>query len=77
MLERVILVGYRNSWLLPAEAREPLLAAEALTARHGLGVSTVAQEKAVVRATLAQVRDRLAMWDVALPVVDHPELGRA
>ena len=77
MLERVILVGYRNSWLLPAEAREPLLAAEALTARHGLGASTVAQEKAVVRATLAQVRDRLAMWDVALPVVDHPELGRA
>jgi hypothetical protein len=77
MLERVILVGYRNSWLLPASAREPLLAAEALTARHGLGASTVAQEKAVVRATLAQVRERLATWDVALPVVDHPELGRA
>ncbi len=76
MLERVILVGYRNSWLLPASAREPLLAAEALTARHGLGASTVAQEKAVVRATLAQVRERLATWDVALPVIDHPELGR-
>ncbi|HEX6081881.1 MAG: hypothetical protein ACM3PC_05725 [Deltaproteobacteria bacterium] len=77
MLERVILVGYRNSWLLPASAREPLLAAEALTARHGLGASTVAQEKAVVRATFAQVRERLATWGVALPVVDHPELGRA
>ena len=31
----------------------------------------------MVRATLAQVRERLATWDVALPVVDHPELGRA
>ena len=77
MLERVILAGYRNTWLLPAGAREPGLAAEALTAEHGLGASTVAQEKAVVCATLAQVRDRLAAWDVALPHVDHPELGRA
>jgi hypothetical protein len=77
MLERVILSGYRNSWLLPAEAREPLVAAEALTARHGLGASTVAQEQAVVRATLGQVRERLATWDVDLPVIDHPELGRA
>jgi len=77
MLERVILAGYRNTWLLPEEAREPLLAAEALTAQEGLGASTVAQEKAVVRATLAQVRERLATWDVALAPVDHPELGRA
>jgi hypothetical protein len=77
MLERVILTGYRNTWLLPAEAREPLLAAEALTAEHGLGASTVAQEKAVVRATLAQVRERLATWDVTLAPIDHPELGRA
>jgi hypothetical protein len=77
MLERVILAGYRNTWLLPAGAREPLLAAEALTAEHGLGASTVAQEKSVVRATLVQVRERLAAWDVALPHVDHPELGRA
>jgi hypothetical protein len=77
MLERVILTGYRNTWLLPAEAREPLLAAEALTAEHGLGASTVAQEKAVVRATLAQVRERLAGWNVTLPHIDHPELGRA
>jgi hypothetical protein len=77
MLERVILAGYRNTWLLPAEAREPLLAAEALTAEHGLGASTVAQEKAVLRATLAQVRERLAMWGVTLAPLDHPELGRA
>src|SRR6266478_740472 len=77
MLERVILTGYRNTWRLPAEAREPLLAAEALTAEHGLGASTVAQEKAVVRATLSQVRERLATWDITLAPVDHPELGRA
>ena len=77
MLERVILAGYRNTWLLPADAREPLLAAEALTAEHGLGASTVAQEKAVVRATLAQVRERLATWDITLAPVNHPELGRA
>ena len=77
MLERVILTGYRNTWLLPAGARDRLLAAEALTAEHGLGASTAAQERGVVRATLAQVRERLAAWDVALPAVDHPELGRA
>ena len=77
MLERVILAGYRNTWLLPPGAREGLLAAEALTAQHGLGASTVEQEKAVVRATLAQVRERLATWDIALPYVNHPELGRA
>src|SRR5229473_6586732 len=77
MLERVILAGYRNTWLLPAEAREHLLAAEALTAEHGLGASTVAQEKAVVRATLSQVRERLAAWDITLAHVNHPELGRA
>lgn len=77
MLERVILAGYRNTWLLPAGAPDRLLAAEALTAEHGLGASTAAQEQAVVRATLAQVRDRLAIWDIALPHVDHPELGRA
>jgi hypothetical protein len=77
MLERVILLGYRNTWLLPAGARAPLLAAEALTAEHGLGASTVGQEKAVVRATLAQVRDRLATWGITLAHVNHPELGRA
>jgi len=77
MLERVILAGYRNTWLLPAGAREPLLAAEALTAEHGLGASTVAQEKAVVRATLAQVRERLATWAITLAPVNQPELGRA
>jgi len=77
MLERVIFAGYRNAWLLPAGAREGLLAAEALTAEHGLGASTVEQEKAVVRATLVQVRERLAALDIALPHVTHPELGRA
>ncbi len=77
MLERVILAGYRNTWLLPPSAREPLLAAEALTAEHGLGASTVALEQAVVRATIAQVRDRLATLDITLAHVDHPELGHA
>ncbi|MDP9317499.1 MAG: hypothetical protein M3O94_00185, partial [Actinomycetota bacterium] len=77
MLERVILAGYRNTWLLPPGAREGLLAAEALAAQHGLGASTVEQEKAVVRATVAQVRERLAIWNIALPYVTHPELGRA
>jgi hypothetical protein len=77
MLERVILAGYRNTWLVPGGAPERLLAAEALTAAEGLGASTVAQEKAVVRATLAQVRERFATWNIALPPVHHPELGRA
>ena len=30
-----------------------------------------------VLAELAQVRERLATWDIALAPVDHPELGRA
>ena len=76
MLERVILAGYRNAWLLPADARERLLEAEALTARSGLGASTVDQERRVLRATIAQLRERLAALGVALPVATHPELGR-
>jgi hypothetical protein len=72
----VVLAGYRNPWLC-LQARAGLLAAKALTAQHGLGASPVEQEKAVVRATLAQVRERLATWDIALPYVNHPELGRA
>lgn len=75
VLERVILAGYRNTWLLPPGARERLLDAETLTARHGLGASTADQERAVLRATVAQVRERLATWGVALPAVAHPELG--
>ena len=75
MLTNVILVGYRNTWLLPAPNREPWLAAESETARHGLGASTAAQERAVVRATIAQVRERFAAWQLELPRVDHAELG--
>jgi len=77
MLEGVILTGYRNTWLLPAGAGDRLLAAEALVAEHGLGASTAEQEQTVVRATLAQVRERLATWDIVLPHVTHPALGRA
>lgn len=77
MLEHVILNGYRNTWLLPpGPARDRLLEAEARTAAAGLGASTVAREKSVVRATIAQVRERLAMWEIRLPEVSHPELGR-
>ena len=74
-LASVILAGYRNTWLLPERSREPWLAAEAETARHGLGASTPAQERGVLRATIAQVRERFAAWQLALPRVDHPELG--
>jgi hypothetical protein len=76
ILERVILAGYRNTWLLPAGARDRLLAAEALTAEHGLGASTVEQERSVLRATVVQLRERLAALEVELPLVAHPELGR-
>ncbi|MBI3827495.1 MAG: ferritin-like domain-containing protein [Candidatus Rokubacteria bacterium] len=75
LLGQVILAGYRNTWLLPAGSREPWLAAEEETARQGLGASTVAQERSVLRATVAQVRERLAAWRLALPRVTHPELG--
>jgi len=75
ILGNVLLVGYRNAWLLPEKSREPWLAAEEETARQGLGASTAAQERSVLRATLAQVRERLATWKLDLPRVDHPELG--
>jgi hypothetical protein len=75
MLERVILTGYRNTWLLPEDSREPWLGAEAETAAQGLGASTAAEERSVLRATVAQVRERLAAWRVELPPAAHPALG--
>jgi hypothetical protein len=75
LLERVILGGYRNTWLLPGGSREAWLRAEAETAACGLGASTVAQERSVLRATVAQVRERLAVWGIELPRATHPELG--
>jgi hypothetical protein len=77
MLETVLLRGYRNTWLLPeTPVRARLLEAEARSAAAGLGASTGARERSVVRATIAQVRERLAGWDIALPEASHPELGR-
>ena len=75
LLANVILAGYRNTWLLPEKSREPWLAAEEEAARQGLGASTPAQERSVLRATIAQVRERLATWKLELPGVEHPELG--
>jgi hypothetical protein len=75
LLVNVILAGYRNTWLLPEKSREPWLAAEEETARAGLGASTVAQERSVLRATIAQVRERFAVWKLDLPPVSHPGLG--
>ena len=76
VFQRVVLAGYRNAWLLPFGARDRLVAAEALTARNGLGASTEEQERSVLRATVAQVRERLAVLDVVFPTVMHPGLGR-
>jgi hypothetical protein len=75
LLTNVILAGYRNTWLLPEKSREPWLAAEEETARQGLGASTPAQERSVLRATIAQVRERFAAWKLELPRVDHLEVG--
>jgi hypothetical protein len=75
LLERVILAGYRNAWLLPSGSREVWLRAEAETAERGLGASTVAQERSVLRATVAQVRERLAVWGIEVARTSHPELG--
>jgi hypothetical protein len=75
LLANVILAGYRNTWLLPEKIREPWLDAEAETARRGLGASTPAQERSVLRATIAQVRERFAAWKLDVPPVDHAELG--
>lgn len=75
LLVNVILAGYRNTWLLPPASREPWLTVEEETARQGLGASTAAEERRVLRATLAQVRERFAAWNLELPRVSHPELG--
>ena len=75
MLAGVILAGYRNTWLLPAASRERWLAVEEATARAGLGASTAAQERSVLRATVAQVRERFATWKLEVPHVSHAELG--
>jgi len=75
MLEQVILGGYRHSWLLPEASREPWLGAEAVTAAAGLGASTVAQEQSVLRATIVQVRERLAVWGIEFPLATHLDLG--
>ena len=77
MLERVILAGYRNTWLVPAGARDRLLAAEALTAEHGLGASTVATRRRWFAPRSPRCASASPRWDIALPPVDHPELGRA
>jgi hypothetical protein len=76
VLENVVLRGYRTSWLLPEGERDRWVEAEAVTAAHGLGASTRAEEASVLRATLAQVRERLAVWEIAVPHVVHPDLGR-
>ena len=75
LLANVLLAGYRNTWLLPEKIREPWLDAEAETARRGLGASTPAQERSVLRATIAQVRERFAAWKLDVPLMDHAELG--
>jgi hypothetical protein len=75
MLERVILRGYRNSWLLSGDRAE-IVDAEAITASAGLGASTTEQERIVLRATTAQVRERLRAWGLEVAPVEHPELGR-
>jgi hypothetical protein len=75
VLERVILRGYRNTWLLPAASRDPWIHAEVETAARGLGASTVAQETSVLRATVTQIRERLAVWGIDVPQATHPDLG--
>jgi hypothetical protein len=75
MLANVILGGYRNTWLLPPASRAAWLTAEDETARAGLGASTAAQERSVLRATVTQVRERFAAWHLDIPAVSHPELG--
>ena len=75
VLERVILAGYRNAWLLPAASRGRWLGAEEETATQGLGAASADAERRVLRATVAQLRERLAVWGLELPPVSHPELG--
>ncbi len=76
MLEHVVLRGYRTAWLLPeSPVRARLLEAEACTAAAGLGASTIVEEQSVVRATVAQVRERLAVWRIDVPAASHPGLG--
>jgi len=75
LLEHVILHGYRMTSLLPKPARELWLAAEELTAGSGLGAAPATLERRVLMTTVAQLRERLSAWGLALPTVAHGELG--
>jgi hypothetical protein len=75
VIATVILAGYRNAWLMPERIGERWVAADEETARHGLGASPVAHERRVLRATLAQIRERFATWTLEWPRITHAALG--
>lgn len=75
LVEEVIFVGYRNACLLPSTIREVWLEADELAAKHGLGASSAEMERRILRVTVAQLRERLAVWGLVLPQFEHTELG--
>jgi hypothetical protein len=75
LLENVILKGYRNVWLVPGTDAAEACDAQERTAAAGLGASTIAAERSVLRATVAQTRERLAALGIAVPRLGHAELG--
>jgi hypothetical protein len=62
-------------WLVPGTDAAEACDAQERTAAAGLGASTIAAERSVLRATVAQTRERLAALGIAVPRLGHAELG--
>lgn len=67
--------GYQCASFAAPGVADEFVAAEEKLAAAGLGGVVAAEEQAIVRATLAEVRARLAAVGVTLPAFEHPRLG--
>ncbi len=68
-IQSVVLAGYQCPWLSPETAGAEA-EAEALVAAAGLGATDRAAEEAAIVAYVANARERLAGWGIALPMVE-------
>jgi len=78
MIENVEFRGYRNLWLAVegGDATPAEIDADRISCEAGLGGSTPEDEMRVFPDFLKKIRKRMAPWGVAIPLFDHPRLGR-
>ena len=76
-IRTIELNGYHHVWLKPDSAAvRAEVNAVRITAGAGLGASTEELEKPALVDSMARIRRRMADWGVALPVFEHPRIGR-